>query len=151
MATQPADELGQRLAGAFGERRTLRLTVIGQHDNAVRPRRPAAGPVDAADLAVEVAQDGEGVGALGTRVMGDLVVAEEVDVDRGAPFTHVVDDSLHGDVAADHRRERTEQGVRPVAFDAGLDVAAPLETGSASLPGDLADQRQQRAGGLLGS
>ena len=33
-AAQPADEVGQRLAGALDERRSLRLAVVGQHDDA---------------------------------------------------------------------------------------------------------------------
>ena len=84
------------------------------------------GALDASDLAVEVAQHGQGVDAFGSGVVGDLVVAEHVDVDRGPAFAHVVDDALHRDVTGDDRRERAQQGVDPAPLDAGLDAAPPL-------------------------
>ena len=43
----------------------------------------------------------------------DLVVAEQVDVDRRAALGDVVDHALHRHVAADDGRERAQQGVDP--------------------------------------
>ncbi len=148
---QPADQLRQRFAGAFDERRTLGLAVIGQHHDPVRSRRPLGRPLDAPDLPVEISQHGERVGTFGSGVMGNLVVAEQVDVDRRPSLTHVVDDALDRNVAADHCRERPEQGIRPAAVHSRLDVATSLEAGCPALPPDLGDHRQQRAGCLLGS
>ena len=122
-----------------------------KHDDLVRPRRPRRGALDASHVAVEVTQHGQGVDPFWPRVVGDLVVAEHVDVDRGAPLAHVVDHTLHRHVAGDHRRERAQQGVHPAPLDARLDTPAPLPARRQPLPADLDDRRDQRPHRLAGT
>ena len=66
-------------------------------------------------LPIEIAQHRERIDALGARVVGDLVVAQQVDVDRSPSFAHVVDDALHGHVARHDGGERPEQRIDPAA------------------------------------
>ena len=76
------DELVEAVAVALLEGRSLRLPVVGEDDDLVRPRGVAAGALDVAEVVVELAQRLEGVGALEARVVRDLVVAREGRVDR---------------------------------------------------------------------
>ncbi len=76
-------------------------------------------------------------------MMGDLVVAEHVDVDRRASFAHVVDHALHRHVAGDDRGERAQQRVAPAAFDPRLDTPSSLARGGHPLASDLDDRRVQ--------
>ena len=71
------------VAVALLERRALRLAVVGEDDDLVRPRRVAARALDPAELLVELAQRLERVGPLEPGVVRDLVVARERRVDRG--------------------------------------------------------------------
>ena len=143
-SAQPGDDLGERLATPLGERGTLRLAVVGQHHDAVRPRGEANSALDAPDLPVDVTQHGERVGALRPGVVGDLVVAEHVDVDRGAALAHVVEHAEHIDVTADDRRVGAHERVRPATGDARLDAVAHLLPRGDPLPTDLGDQADQR-------
>ena len=138
------DQRRQRLSGALLEGRPLRLAVVGQDDDLVRAGDESRGPLDPPDLAVEVTQHGQGVDAFGPGVVGDLVVAEHVDVDGSAPLAHVVDHTLHRHVAGDHRRERAQQGVDPASLDAGLDAPPPLLACRQPLASDLDDRGEQR-------
>ncbi len=76
------DELVEAVAVSLLEGRALRLAVVGEDDDLVRPRRVAARELDVAEVVVELAQRLEGVGALEARVVRDLVVARERRVDR---------------------------------------------------------------------
>ena len=97
-----ADQVVEAVAVALLEGRALRLAVVGEDDDLVRPRRVAAGAVDAAELLVELAQRLERVAALEPGVVRDLVVAREGRVDRGAAPEHV----------GDHARARSGRGRR---------------------------------------
>ena len=128
-AAQPADESRR------ASRRRARGTARPGSGRGRRARRGGTGAAptvndagDAAELAVDVAQHGERVGALGAGVVRHLVVAEQVDVDRRPPLGDVVDDALHRHVAADDGRERPQQGVRPAPLRRG----APRRGGAAA-------------------
>ena len=54
-ATEVGDELGERLAGPLLERGALRLAMIREHHQLVRPWCPTGDPLDASDLTVDVA------------------------------------------------------------------------------------------------
>ena len=82
-AAEPSDQFLDRLAEPVGERFALGLPVVGQRDEQVAPRRQLGGSVQAADLAVDLAEHGERVEPLDAGVVGDLVVAEEIGVDAG--------------------------------------------------------------------
>jgi hypothetical protein len=150
-AAQLGDEVGQRVTRALLERRSLRLAVVGQHHDLVGPRRPPGHPLDARQLAVEVAQHAERLDALRARVVGDLVVAEHVDVDRRAPLAHVVHHALHGDVACDDRGERSQQRVHPATLDAWLDAPPALPGRRHTLAPDLDQRRDHRPRRLAGA
>ena len=107
-----AHEVLERHPVAVEERRALRLAVVGEDDEAVRARRVGDRRLDAADLAVDLAQDGERVVALDARVVRDLVVGEERRVDDGAPGHHVADHRGDLQVALDDRRPRAHERVR---------------------------------------
>ena len=147
---QIGDELGEGLAGALDERRTLGLAVVGEHDDLVRPRRRSGRPLDPAELAVEVAQHRQRVDAFRTGVVSDLVVAQHVDVDGGPSLPHVVHDALHRHVAGDHRRERAQQRVRPIPLDARLDLPPPLSGGRHPFARDLHDRGEHGSDRLAG-
>ena len=118
--------------------------MVGQHHDPVRPRGEADGALDAADLPVDVTEHGQRVGALGAGVVGDLVVAEHVDVDRGPSLAHVVEHAEHVDVAADDRRVGAHERVCPAAGDARLDAVTDLLPRGDPLATDLGDQADQR-------
>src|SRR4029453_16575575 len=75
-------ELVEPVAIALPERRPLRLAVVGEDDELVRPRGVAAGALDAPELLVELSQRLERVVTLEAGVMCDLVVAREGRIDR---------------------------------------------------------------------
>jgi hypothetical protein len=52
--------------------------VVGEHDEAVRARRVRQGGLEPGELVVDAPQRGERVRALDARVVGDLVVGENV-------------------------------------------------------------------------
>ena len=84
-----------------------------------RPRQAAHHPVDPIELVHRL-------GALGTGMMGDLVVAEVVGVhDRRAPV-HLADDQVGRHVAHERRRGGLQDRERHAAPDARLDVAGAL-------------------------
>ena len=80
----PLHELVEPVAVALPEGRPLRLAVVGEDDELVRPRGVAAGALDAPELLVELAQRLERVVTLEAGVMRDLVVAREGRVDQRA-------------------------------------------------------------------
>ena len=74
---RPLHELVEPVAVALRERRALRLPVVGEDDDLVRPRGVSARALDAPELLVELAQGLERVRSLQAGVMRDLVVARE--------------------------------------------------------------------------
>jgi hypothetical protein len=103
------DELLQRLAVALEERRALALAVVGEHDEAIGPRRMRDGGGDRGDRPVDPAQHGQGVRALDARVMGHLVVGQERRVDDGAAGQDVRRDRRDLEVELDDRRVAASQ------------------------------------------
>ena len=105
-------ELLQRLAVALQERRTLRLAVIGQHDEPVGARRVLDGVGRSAAIARSTRpQHRERVGALDARVVRDLVVGEERRVDDRPAGEHVGGDG--GDLQVElERRSRMRARTR---------------------------------------
>ena len=119
-------ELVEPVAVALLERRPLRLAVVGEDDELVRPGGVAAGALDAPELLVELPQRLEGVLALEAGVMGDLVVAREGRVDRGPPLQHVGEDAVDDEVADEHAHRRAQQRVDAAPVAARPDVAPAL-------------------------
>ena len=115
------DQVLERFAVAIEEGFPLRLAVIGEDDEAVGTGRLASRRRDPGDLAVEVAEDGEGVVAFDPRVVGDLVVGEERRVDHRPPGEDVADHGCDLEVALDDRPPGPDQGVgtRPRRSAAG--------------------------------
>ena len=119
MLERALDELVEPVAVPLLERRSLRLPVVGEHDDLVGARRVAARAVDAAELLVELAQRLEGVRALEPRVVRDLVVARERRVDGRAAAHHVREDAVDDQVADDHAHRAAQERVDAAAVAAG--------------------------------
>ena len=118
------DELVEAVSVALLERRALRLPVVGEDDDLVRPRRVAAGALDLRELVVELAQGLERVGALETRVVRHLVVARERRVDGRPPAHHVGEHARDDQVAHEDAQRRPHQRVDAAAVAARKHVAA---------------------------
>ena len=131
---------------ALLEGRALGLAVVGEHDDLVRARRVATRPLDAPELLVELAQRLERVGALEPRVVGDLVVARERRVDRGAAAHHVGEHAEDDEVAHDHAHRAAHQRVDAAAVAARADVAAGGAQRGGDLEHDLPDEQHERPG-----
>ena len=78
--------------------------MIGQDDEAVGPRRFLGDPLQQADDPVDAVQGIQRLAPFGTRVVGDLVVVDEVGVDHRDAAEH----SLH-DQAARHLADVGEE------------------------------------------
>ena len=122
----PLHEFVEPVAVSLLERRSLRLPVIGEDDELVRPSRIAARPLDPRKLLVELPQRLERVLPLETGMVGDLVIAREGRVDRGPAFHHVGEDAVHDQVAHDDAHRRAQERVHPAAVAARAHVAAAL-------------------------
>ena len=142
---RPPDELLEAVPVPLLEGRPLRLPVVGEDDDLVRPRRVAAGALDPAELLVELAQRLHRVGALEARVVRDLVVAREGRVDRGAPLHHVGEDAEDDQVADDDAEGRPQEGVDAAAVAARAHVAPPRLRGRDDLEDDLPAEEDERA------
>ena len=143
------DQLLEAVAVALLERRALRLPVVGEHDDLVRPRRVAAGPLDVGEVVVELAQGLERVGALEAGVVGDLVVARERGVDRGTPAHHVGEHAGDDQVAHEDAQRRSHQRVDAAAVPARAHVPAGPSEGRDQLEDHLPDEEDQRAGHVV--
>ena len=138
------DQVVESVAVALLEGRALRLAVVGEDDDLVGPGGVRAGPVDAAELCVELAQRLERVRALEPRVVRDLVVARERRVDRrGGPSS-----------CPSGRRRRSGRGRRHTAPRAGTDrgrrggrAAARLVVAPAPRPSTRGSPPSRRARG----
>ena len=119
--------------------------MIGEDDELVRPRRVAAGALDAPELLVELPQRLERVCALEPGVVGDLVVARERRVDRGPPLHHVGEDAVHDQVADDDAHRRAQERIDAAAVAARPDVPTALPRGGDPLEHDLPAEEDERA------
>ena len=140
------DEVVEPVAVALLERRALRLPVVGEDDDLVRPRRVAARALDAPELLVELAQRLQRVGALEPGVVRDLVVAREGRVDRGAALHHVREDAVDDQVADDDAHRRAHERVDAAAVAARPNVAPALPGGGGDLEDDLPEEEHERRG-----
>ena len=118
------DQLVEAVAVALLEGRALRLPVVGEDDDLVRPRRVAARALDLREVVVELAQRLERVGALEAGVVRHLVVARERRVDGGPPAHHVGEHAGHDQVAHEDAERRPHQRVDAAAVAARPHVAA---------------------------
>src|SRR5215210_932177 len=105
------DQVVEPVAVALAERRALRLTVVGEDDDVVRPGRVAACPLDHAEALIELAQRLERVLALEPGVMRDLVVAGEGRVYGRGAARHVLEDGMDDEVADEHAHPGSDQGI----------------------------------------
>ena len=139
------DELVEAVAVSLLEGRSLRLPVVGEDDDLVRPRGVVAGALDVPEVVVELAQRLEGVGTLEARVVGDLVVARERRVDRGAPAHDVGEHARHDQVAHEHAERSPHQRVDAAAVAARLHVAADRAKRRDPFEDDLPAEQDERA------
>ncbi len=121
---RPLHELVEPVAVALLERRALRLPVVGEDDELIRPRGVSARVLDATELLVELAQRLERVRSLQAGVMRDLVVAREGRIDRRPPTHHVCEDAEHDQVAHDHAHHPAQERIDAAAVPARSHVAA---------------------------
>ena len=138
------DELVEPVPVALLERRSLRLPVVGEHDDLVGAGRVATRTVDAAELLVELAQRLQGVCALEPRVVRDLVVAREGGVDGGTAAHHVREDAVDDQVADDHAHRAAEEGVDAAAVAPRLHVATDRSERRRPLEQDLECEQDER-------
>ena len=117
------DQVGEAVPVALLEGRALRLAVVGEDDDLVRPRRVAAGQLDVREVVVELAQGLERVGALEPRVVRHLVVARERRVDGRPPAHHVGEDARDDQVAHEDAERPPHQRVDAAAMAARKHVA----------------------------
>ena len=138
------DELLERLVVALEEGRALGLAVVGQHDDVIRAGRLGDRVLEPCELLVESAQRVEGGRREQPRVMGDLVVADEVGVGGGHTPVDVAHQRVDRQVAQDRGRGGTQDRVDPTALELRLDAVA---SGAASIddlaPGVREGQREQ--------
>ena len=140
---RPLDELVDPVAVALLERRALRLTVVGEDDDLVRPRCVGASALDAAELLIELAQRLERVGALEAGVVRHLVVARERRVDGGPTLHHVLEDAVDDQVADEHAERAAHQRVVAAAMAARLHVAALRAARRRDLERDLPEREDE--------
>ena len=139
------DQVVEPVAVALLEGGALGLAVVGEDDDLVGPRRVAARAVDAPELVVELPQRLQRVGALEAGVVGDLVVAREGRVDRGAPLHHVREDAVDDQVADDDAHRGAHERVEAAAVAARLHVAPALAGRGRDLERDLPEEEDERA------
>ncbi len=140
----PLDELVEAVAVPLLEGRPLRLSVVGEDDERVRPCGVAAGAFDAGELLVELPQRLERVLSLEPRMVRDLVVARERRVDRGPPLHHVGEDAIDDQVAGEHAHRRPQEGIDAAPVPPRPDVASPLSRGRAPLQEHLPAEEDER-------
>ena len=89
---QGRDEVGQRaVVVPLLERRALRLAVVGEHDDVVRPGRIVCSSREPTRGAVDLCQLLERLRPFDAAMVGDLVVAEEHRVDHRPSAVRVLD------------------------------------------------------------
>src|SRR5437868_2689241 len=110
------DERFERLAIALREHRAGALPVVGEDDEAIRPRRIHGGHLDDPDDLVKATYRVARLDALGSGAVRDLVVVDEVDVDRGRVSPHLLDHERGAQMAQQHVRRRAREGIRKGAW-----------------------------------
>jgi hypothetical protein len=143
---RPLHELVEPVAVALLEGCSLRLPVVREDDDLVRPRGVAPRSRDAAELLIELAQRLHRVGAFETGVVRDLVVAGEGRVHRRPPAHHVPEDPEHHQVPDHHAHRRAQEGIPAAAVTARTNVAARLTRGGDPLQPDLPGEQRKRPG-----
>ena len=117
LAGEVLDEGFERLAIPLREHRARALPVVGEDDEAVRPRRVHRGHLDDPDDLVHARDRVTGLDALGSGVVRDLVVIDKVDIDRGRVSPHLLDHERGAEMSQQHvrrrARERIGKGARP--------------------------------------
>ena len=146
-----AHQVLERFPVAVAEGLPLRLAVVGEDDQPVGARSVGAGEGDPGDLAVEVAQHGEGVVAFDPGVVGDLVVGEEGRVDERAAGEDVADDAGDLEVALDDGGPGAHGGVGARAGDPRTDVVAELPPHRPALAEDVDERQHERARDRVGT
>ena len=140
-----ANEILERVAVPLLERGALRLAVIGEDDDVVRPRRVLPRPLEAPELLVELPERLERVGPLEPGVMGDLVVAREGGVDRRPADEHVREHGVDDEVAQADAHSGAQERVDPTAVPTGTHVSPALARGRDDLQDHLPDDQDDRS------
>ena len=112
---QRADDVLEGHAVALEERGAEALAVVGQDDEAIRPRRVLGGLAQRLQLAVDAIERVERFRALGPAVVGDLVVVGVVHVDDRRAADHLLDDERGAQRPQRHVRGAAHPGVREAA------------------------------------
>src|SRR6266566_4814418 len=111
LAGEVLDERFERLAIALREHRAGTLPMVGEHDKAIQPRRVHGGHLDDPDDLVEATYRVARLDTLGTGVVRDLVVVDEVDIDRGRVSPHLLDHERGAQMAQQHVRRRARERI----------------------------------------
>ncbi|GMA26433.1 hypothetical protein GCM10025864_41920 [Luteimicrobium album] len=142
-ARQPAHERLEGQPVRLREGLAERLAVVGEHDDVVGPRGLPAELLEQPDDAVEALERAQRLGPQRARVVGDLVVVDEVHEDHGRPLHHLLGDERRVEVAQQHVGDRAQGRVGAQARDARLDAPRRLLPALVQLLDELADREQQ--------
>ena len=140
------DELVEPVPVPLLEGRSLRLPVVGEDHDLVRPWRIAARALDVTELVVELAQGLERVSAFEARVVRHLVIARERRVDGGPPAHEVGEHARHDQVAHEDAERPPHQRVDATSVAARLDVPADRAKSRRPLEDDLPAEEDERTG-----
>ncbi len=121
------------------ERRSLRLTVVGEHHHVIRAGRLADRLFEAAELLVEPAQRVHRRLGEDARVVGDLVVPDEVGVRRGHAAVDIAHQRVQREVAQDRGGRGAQHRIDAAAFQARFDLEAAGVASVDHLPHDVGD------------
>ena len=135
----------ESLAEPLLEGGAVALAVIGEHDELIAARSAPRQAQQSADGGVDRRRCGERLGARGPGVVGNLVVAGEIHVDRGSAVGHLL-----GDEFARHEPEGA-RGETP--FDCGDEAPVhpwsppclPLRDGVPGFGEDLSEDDRDKA------
>ena len=144
-----SDEIVEAVAVPLLERRALGLTMVGEDDDFVGPRRIAACTFDPGELLVELAQSLERVRPLEPRMVRDLVVARKRRVDR-RPSLHEIGEHTEDDqVADDHAHRPAHERIDATSMPPRTHVATDRATSCNPLENDLPQEQNECAGHVL--
>src|SRR5205814_5423831 len=122
------------------EHRAGALTVVGEHDQTVRSRRVGGRLLDDPDDLVEARDGVARFHTIRPGVVRDLVVIDEVHVDRGGTTQHLLDDERRAEMAEEDVRRRSRERIGKAARPAELGPGRPRLD---KLFEDLADREQR--------
>src|SRR5712691_10566239 len=111
LAHQLLNEAFERLAIPLREHRAGALPVVGEHDEAIGPRRVLARFLDDPDDLVKPRHGIARFHAIGPGVMRDLVVIDEVRIDRRGAAPHLLDHEGGAEMAQEHVRRRARERI----------------------------------------